>query len=71
MFLKLCIIFLDHLGAVALMVSQTSDAFLYHLPTKADGHILKCANYHFTAPLISFSFDSLFFHALTETGLER
>ncbi|ODN05909.1 Hermansky-Pudlak syndrome 3 protein, partial [Orchesella cincta] len=60
----------DCLGGVTLIVGLTKEAMMYHLPTKDGCHPIRIANYAFTAPLVTFTFDSLFFHALTESGLE-
>jgi hypothetical protein len=53
-----------------LMICTLKEGYLYHLPIKPNGQIIRTASYPFTAPLISFGFDSIFVHALTETGLE-
>ncbi|CAL8096235.1 unnamed protein product [Orchesella dallaii] len=60
----------DFLGGVTLIVGLPKEAMMYHLPTKQGCHPVRIANYAFTAPLVTFTFDSLFFHALTESGLE-
>ncbi len=62
--------FTEKLGGVACAVGLTKEAMMFHLPTKEKRHPVRIASYNFTAPLVTFTFDSLFFHALTESGLE-
>lgn len=62
--------FLDKLGGVACIIGLSKEAMLYHLSTKEKRQPVRIATYTFTAPLVTFTFDSLFFHALTESGLE-
>lgn len=52
------------------MVCTKKEGYLYHLPTKQNCSVVRVASYPFTAPLITFAFDSIIFHALTESGLE-
>ena len=52
------------------MIGMSSQAFVYHIPAKLDCNVVRVVTYPLTAPLVYFAFDTLFFHALTETGLE-
>ncbi|CAG7719171.1 unnamed protein product [Allacma fusca] len=60
----------DDLGGVSCVLGTSSQAFVYHLPVRRDATVTRVVTYPLTAPLVSFAFDSMFFHALTETGLE-
>jgi hypothetical protein len=61
---------LDNLGGISFLIATPKEGFLYHLPLKRGSAAIRVTTYPLTAPLLSFTFDSLFFHALTETGLE-
>lgn len=60
----------DKLGGVACVIGMSKEALVYHLSIRELCRPVRITNYSFTAPLVSFSFDSIFFHALTESGLE-
>ena len=62
--------FVDAFGGTSCLVSTSKEAFLYHLPELKGSFVARVSSYAFTAPLTQFNFDSLFLHALTETGLE-
>lgn len=69
-FINIVMVLSDTLGGISCVVGTSKEAILYFLPTNLNSYVTRVVSYHFTAPLISFAFDSLSLHALTESGLE-